>query len=103
MPGLRKQVFLGTFISSKSRQELEYLHDAAVCVDSDGKIVKIDKDCANAELIDDRLLGKLGWERSDVDVHVAKPGQFFFPGFIGEFGHSGSASSSVTRLELDRR
>ncbi|KAH6996580.1 hypothetical protein BKA56DRAFT_160228 [Ilyonectria sp. MPI-CAGE-AT-0026] len=88
MPGLRKQVFLGTFISSKSRQELEYLHNAAVCVDSDGKIVKIDKDCANVELIDDRLLGKLGWERSDVDVHVAKPGQFFFPGFIDSHVHA---------------
>ncbi|KAF7546586.1 hypothetical protein G7Z17_g8333 [Cylindrodendrum hubeiense] len=88
MPGLRKQIFLGTFISSKSRQELQYLHDAAVCVDSHGKIVKVDVDCTSAELIDDRLLNKLGWEKSEVDVHVAKPGQFFFPGFIDSHVHA---------------
>ncbi|KAK7432609.1 hypothetical protein QQZ08_000817 [Neonectria magnoliae] len=88
MAVLRKQVFLGTFVSSKSRQELQYLHGAAVCVDSHGKIAQVEEDCTGVELVEDWLLSKLGWKRSEVDVFVAKPGQFFFPGFIDSHVHA---------------
>ncbi|KAH7136514.1 hypothetical protein EDB81DRAFT_82012 [Dactylonectria macrodidyma] len=88
MPSPRKKIFLGTFVSSKTRRELQYLHGAAVCVDSDGKIVKVDKDCASVDIIDDPWLAKLGWERTDVDIYVAEPGQFFFPGFVDSHVHA---------------
>jgi guanine deaminase len=73
---------LGTFIHSKNLDKLEYLHNTAVCVDEKGVIVAIEPECnqAKAEGI---LFPKLGWSREDVSVKVAKPGQFFFPGFIG--------------------
>ena len=77
-----RSLFLGSFIHSKSLEELEYLHDTAVCVDEKGVIVAIEPgyDQVKAEEV---LFSKLGWTKSDVTVKVAKPGQFFFPGFIG--------------------
>ncbi|KAH6895232.1 hypothetical protein B0T10DRAFT_544945 [Thelonectria olida] len=84
----RKHVFLGTFISSKSPQELEYLHDAAICVDDNGQIAKIDKECKTVELVQNVLLKTLEWTTDEVDIHVAKPGQFYFPGFIDSHVHA---------------
>jgi guanine deaminase len=77
-----KSLFLGSFIHSKSLDELEYLHDSAVCVDENGVIVALEKgyDLKEAE---ETLFPKLGWSTGDVTVKTAKPGQFFFPGFIG--------------------
>ncbi|KAF7555114.1 hypothetical protein G7046_g6640 [Stylonectria norvegica] len=83
MADLRKHVFWGTFVHCKSREELEYLHNAAVCVDSHGKIVRVDKDCGSPDEAGERLLKTLGWDRRDVDFSASKEGQFFFPGFIG--------------------
>jgi guanine deaminase len=76
-------VFLGTFIHSKSLEELEFLHDTAVCVDYKGTIVAIEPgfDQSKAEEV---LFPKLGWTKAAVTVNIAKPGQFYFPGFIGE-------------------
>ncbi|KAF4471690.1 guanine deaminase [Fusarium albosuccineum] len=88
MTGLRKQVFVGTFISSKSPNELNYLHDALVCVDGEGRIVKVDNECGSASEVEKRLLKTLGWKLSEVDIHVAQPGQFFFPGFIDSHIHA---------------
>jgi len=62
--------------------ELEYLHDSAICVDENGVIVAIEKDC-DLKKAEETLLPKLGWSTGDVTVKTAKPGQFFFPGFIG--------------------
>lgn len=84
MAGPKKQVFVGTFISSKSPKELDYQHDTIVCVDGEGRIVKVDTEGGSTEQIGKRLRETLNWELSDVDVHIAKPGQFFFPGFVGE-------------------
>jgi len=77
-----KLLFLGSFIHSKSLDELEYLHDAAVCVDGNGVIVAIEKGC-DLKKAEETLFPKLGWSAGDVTVKIAKPGQFFFPGFIG--------------------
>lgn len=82
MTKLRNQVFVGTFIHSKSRTALEYLHDSAICVDDRGKIVKVVRDYSSIK--QEQLLGELGWESAHVDFHVAETGRFFFPGFIGE-------------------
>lgn len=84
MTGLKKQVFAGTFISSKSPQELNYLHNAVICVDGEGRIVRVDKEPGSVSKLENTLK-TLGWAASEVDIHVAQPGQFFFPGFIGEF------------------
>lgn len=75
-------LFLGSFIHSKSLEELEFSHDTAICVDEKGVIVAIESgfDQNKAEEV---LFPKLGWTKGEVAVKVAKPGQFFFPGFIG--------------------
>ena len=77
-----KSLFLGSFIHSKSLDELEYLHDSAVCVDEKGTIVAIETgyDLTKAEKM---LFPKFGWSAEDVTIKTAKAGQFFFPGFIG--------------------
>jgi guanine deaminase len=79
----KHQLLLGTFIHSKTPQELEYRHDTAVAVSSQGKIVGIQQAGGNVNEARDTLLKELGWDPSDVDVIACKEGQFFFPGFIG--------------------
>lgn len=77
----RRQIFLGTFIHSKSRAELDYLHDSAACVDEHGVIIKVERGCGVEAA--KTLCESLGWSEADVDVVACKDGQFFFPGFIG--------------------
>lgn len=79
-----KSLFLGSFVHSKSLDVLEYLHDAAVLVDEKGVIVAVEKVC-DLKKAEETIYPKLGWSSSDITVRTAKPGQFFFPGFIGMF------------------
>ncbi|KAJ0163565.1 putative guanine deaminase [Colletotrichum tanaceti] len=83
----RNQLFLGTFVHSKTREALEYLHNAVVCVDTSGTIVAVETgyDLARAEA---ELLPRLGWEMGHVEVNVGRDGQFFFPGFIDTHVHA---------------
>ncbi|WYZ46241.1 hypothetical protein EsH8_IX_000466 [Colletotrichum jinshuiense] len=83
----RNQLFLGTFVHSKTREELDYLHDTAVCVDASGTIVAVETAC-DLKRAEGELLPRLGWTASDVDVRVGKEGQFFFPGFIDTHVHA---------------
>ena len=77
------KLFLGSFIHSSALDALEYLHNAAVCVDGNGKIVAVERDCDLAKAEQD-LLPKLGWTKQQTTITTCKEGQFFFPGFIGE-------------------
>lgn len=79
----RNQLFLGSFVHSKSLDELECLHDTAVCVDKTGTIIAVEKGCGEATAREG-LLQRLGWDEGEVEIVRAKEGQFFFPGFIGE-------------------
>jgi len=81
---VRNKVFLGLFVHSKALDELEYLHETAVFVDTSGTIVAVEKDC-NEEKVRETVLARLGWDAADVEVVKARGGQFFFPGFIGMF------------------
>lgn len=85
MANSKKKVFFGTFISSKDPKELNYHHDSIVCVDGEGKIIKVDNEGCDRGQLGLRLRELMGWELSEVDVHIAKPGEFFFPGFVGEY------------------
>ena len=87
-PALQKnQLFVGTFVHSKSLNQLEYLHDASVAVDKSGRIVAIELQCRDQATAAETLCSKLGWDAAaDVEVRVCKEGQFFFPGFIGKAG-----------------
>lgn len=76
------KLFLGTFVHSKTRDELEYLHSTGVFVDETGLIVAIEPECDLTRAREEVFL-RLGWENERVQVVVCKPGQFFFPGFIG--------------------
>ncbi|KAI1095985.1 guanine deaminase [Rostrohypoxylon terebratum] len=83
----KNQLFLGLFIHSIKLGELQYLHDAAVCVDKSGKIVAVESQC-DQKKAEETLYHKLGWVASDVNVTKAKDGQFFFPGFIDTHIHA---------------
>lgn len=79
-----RSVFLGTFVHSKSLEELEFLHDTAVFVDEKGTIVAIEQlEQGSYPGTEAGFFSKLGWMKDPVTVITAKPGQFFFPGFIG--------------------
>lgn len=80
----KNQLFIGTFIHSKKLDELEYLHDTAICVDKSGKIVAVEPQC-DLEKATGTLYPTLGWSAADVDVTIGQDGEFFFPGFIGMF------------------
>ncbi|POR33884.1 Putative guanine deaminase, partial [Tolypocladium paradoxum] len=84
----RKQLLLGTFVHSKTRKELEFLHGAAIAVDRQGKIAGIDASSGHINAAKEKLLGRLGWRESEVDIHACRPGQFFFPGFIDTHVHA---------------
>ncbi|PFH61214.1 hypothetical protein XA68_17969 [Ophiocordyceps unilateralis] len=84
----RFQVFLGTFVHSKTREELEYLHDAAVAVDKQGQIVGIKAGCGSVAAAKKQLLEGLGLKEDEVDVCSCGEGQFFFPGFIDTHVHA---------------
>lgn len=81
----QKSLFLGSFIYSKSLDELKYFHDTAIFVDDKGTIVAIEEKCDQGKA-EEVIFAKLNWKKTeDVPIHVTKPGQFFFPGFIGWF------------------
>ncbi|KAI8623876.1 guanine deaminase [Xylariaceae sp. FL1651] len=84
----KNQVFFGTFIHSKKLGELEYLHNAAICVDASGKIVAVEPKCNQQKAVE-TLYTKLGWGLDDVAITVARDGrQFYFPGFIDTHIHA---------------
>ncbi|KAI0393875.1 guanine deaminase [Xylariaceae sp. FL0594] len=84
----KNQLFLGNFVHSKSLGELEILHNAAVCVDSTGTILTVERDCNQQKALEIVCAG-LGWDLEDVAITVARDGrQFFFPGFIDTHVHA---------------
>ncbi|KAK8042495.1 guanine deaminase [Apiospora phragmitis] len=88
-PTLHKnQLFVGTFIHSKSLNQLDYLHDAAVAIDKSGKIVAIEPQCCDQGKAAEMLYPKLGWGAADVEVRACEEGQFFFPGFVDTHIHA---------------
>ncbi|KAG5951764.1 hypothetical protein E4U53_002325 [Claviceps sorghi] len=84
----RFQILLGTFIHSKARDELEYLHDAAVAVDEQGRIRAVVRDRGSVGDARDKVLRSMGWRIDEVDVVECGEGQFFFPGFIDTHVHA---------------
>ncbi|KAK8142960.1 hypothetical protein G3M48_007913 [Beauveria asiatica] len=87
-PEQRNQLLLGTFVHSKSRRELDVFHNGAVAVDAGGKIAALERECASVEAAKTRALAKLGWNANDVEIHMTKGSQFFFPGFIDTHIHA---------------
>lgn len=84
----QKGLFLGTFIHSKTLDKLEFLHNTAVLVNEKGVIVAIEPDVKDLAEAERSVLSKIGWSREEVSVHIAKPGQFYFPGFIDTHIHA---------------
>ncbi|KAL6861107.1 guanine deaminase [Trichoderma novae-zelandiae] len=84
----RKLLLLGTFVHSKTQQDLDIFHDAGIAVDAQGKIAAIERDARDLSEAKVRLLTKLGWDEAEVDVTQAADGQFFFPGFIDTHIHA---------------
>ncbi|KAL2873154.1 hypothetical protein SGCOL_011713 [Colletotrichum sp. CLE4] len=65
----RNKLFLGSFIHSKTKERLEYLHDAAVCVDAAGTIVAVEAEC-DLKRAEAEVLPRLGWSVGDVEVYT---------------------------------
>jgi guanine deaminase len=82
-----KAIYVGTFIHCKTLGELQIFHNAILCVDESGKIIRIEEDQDGIYLA--QLTRTPGWEKCT--VVKAKEGQFFFPGFIGEVSRSPSS------------
>ncbi|SPN99680.1 related to guanine deaminase [Cephalotrichum gorgonifer] len=87
MASRTRKVFLGTFIYSKSREELSYLVNTAVCVDESGKIAAVREGCDRAK-VEAEVLPELGWSLEEVEVRACEEGQFFFPGFVDTHIHA---------------
>ncbi|KAK3994852.1 Metallo-dependent hydrolase [Cladorrhinum sp. PSN332] len=91
MSAKQHQIFLGTFIHSTSLSTLEYLHNTAVAVSSDGIIVAIEPEC-DIQKVKSVLVPKLGWDSGPTSVEIldisASSSQFFFPGFIDTHLHA---------------
>ncbi|CAJ2502075.1 Uu.00g049280.m01.CDS01 [Anthostomella pinea] len=83
----KNQLILGTFIHSRKLDELQYLHNTAVCVDTSGKIVAIEPECDQAKA-ESTLFPRLRWSAEEVMVTVGKDSQFFFPGFVDTHLHA---------------
>ncbi|KXJ95690.1 guanine deaminase [Microdochium bolleyi] len=86
-PSAQHQLFLGSFVHSIALGQLEYLHSTAICVDSSGKIVAVQRDC-DRSTAEQSLLPRLGWDLNHVTVTESGQGQFFFPGFIDTHVHA---------------
>ncbi|KKO98632.1 hypothetical protein THAR02_09262 [Trichoderma harzianum] len=84
----RKLLLLGTFVHSKTQQDLDFLHKAGIAVDTHGKIAAIERDAHDLSEVKARLLAKLGWDETEVDVTEAAEGHFFFPGFVDTHIHA---------------
>jgi guanine deaminase len=76
---LKRTVYAGTFIHSKSLAELEILEKGVIGVDEKGKIAFVEQGVEDLG----KVIQEKGWDGTS--VVFAKEGQFFFPGFIGKF------------------
>ncbi|KAH6685706.1 guanine deaminase [Plectosphaerella plurivora] len=87
--GGNNKVYIGTFVHSRTREALELLHDTGVFVDAAGTIVAVEPDC-HAAKARDVVCPRLGWDGAALEVEIltARPGQFFFPGFIDTHVHA---------------
>lgn len=88
------QLFLGTFIYSKSRDVLNYLHNTAVFVEGvTGRIVAIERDCDRTRTVDEVLV-HLGWSAAETKIldtttpDASGDVKFFFPGFVDTHIHA---------------
>lgn len=85
---MANQIFFGTFVHTPALDKIEFMHDTVVAVNAEGAIVTI-RDLPQIgrhnplAWIRASLVPSLGWA-ADTDVTVSRPGQFFFPGFVGE-------------------
>ncbi|KAM7198598.1 Metallo-dependent hydrolase [Naviculisporaceae sp. PSN 640] len=82
------QLFYGSFIYSKTLDELEYLHDAILAVNSEGKIIAIERECGGKDKALGKIGQRLGGDVSGLKIFATSEGQFFFPGFIDTHLHA---------------
>lgn len=73
--GLKKTLYMGTFVHCTTLTELDVCHDAIIGVDQNGKIAFVLRDQRDVP-------SRQGWEGAE-RVQIADD-SFFFPGFIGE-------------------
>ena len=93
MAAARYSAYVGSFVHCKTLGTLEILHDTAVIVDPTGKIV-------HAGPADQALEGHPSVASgAEIDIHRVREGQFFFPGFIGQWSDFLSLSLSFSPIK----
>lgn len=85
---MANQIFFGTFVHTPALDKIEYLHDTIVAVEASGVIFAIEElppigRHNPAAWIRTSLIPSLGWA-ADTKITATRPGQFFFPGFVGK-------------------
>ncbi|KAI9769964.1 MAG: hypothetical protein M1840_003674 [Geoglossum simile] len=79
---LRRNIYFGTFIHSKTLRELDIFENGAIGVDEHGKIAFVKRAVENVGSV----IAAYGWE--DAQVVQTSGCQFFFPGFIDTHIHA---------------
>lgn len=82
----RRLVFHGSIIHSVSVEEVEFLEDALLVVDEDGKIVGLKSNLPKSEI--PRVLSDLGYSTEASNTHYLKRGEFLIPGLIDTHNHA---------------
>ncbi|KAI9681497.1 MAG: hypothetical protein M1817_002781 [Caeruleum heppii] len=82
-PLLTRTIYLGTFIHSRSLQELDICRSGAIGVDEQGKIAFVDRDITDRQSV----AKSHGWP-DDTRIVTTGANQFFFPGFIDTHTHA---------------
>lgn len=96
MVNRKKQVFLGRIVHSKSLQELQILHQAAIGITEDGVIEFLDKQVSSPEEASQRYP-----EFENATFTTLKPLQFLFPGLIDSHLHAPQWPNLAIGMEGD--
>jgi guanine deaminase len=92
-----KSAFYGTFIHSKSAQELEVISNGLLLISFSGEIISLDKDVVEDNI--PQILSDHGGS-SPLPVKRLKRGEFIIPGFVDTHNHAPQWTQRGTGLGL---
>ncbi|KAF0546615.1 guanine deaminase [Gigaspora margarita] len=91
------QIFYGTLIHSLSLTELEFIHNALLGVNNQGKIVFLERNVSNEQTLRD-IIKK--WETTEDKVVRLTNRQFLLPGFVDTHTHASQYPNAGIGMDL---
>ena len=82
----RRLLLHGSVVHSVSVEKVEFLEDALLVVDEDGKIIELKSNLPKSEI--PRVLSDLGYSTEASNIHYLARGEFLIPGFIDTHNHA---------------